>query len=353
MTLEATATLWVDDVPAPAKGTVPQHAEKIVLPGRLAARLGPCRAEGRTIVHTHGIFDLLHIGAVRHLQQARNRGELLVVTIAPDADLLRTGAKPLFNQDLRAEALAALECVDFVAIARGPAAADAIRAVAPDIYVSWDEGRPDSTQARQAELAAVAAAGGQFVQSTSAEVAVRLNHQTSPLISSEAGQFLASLRSRYTRSDVAAALEKIRTTSVLYLGETIIDEYQYCESLGKSGKEPVLAVRYVSDEKFAGGVLATANQSAAFCDRVGLLTLLGEQDSHEEFIREKLSAKIEASFLAMPAARTIVKRRMVETYPFQKLFEVYFMDPEVPEAANRRVCTRGCKTCCPATTWLW
>ena len=62
----------------------------------------------------------------------------------------------------------------------------------------------------------------------------------------------------YSRANVADAVEKIRTTLVLYIGETIIDEYQYCESLGKSGKEPVLAVRYVSDEKFAGGVLATA-----------------------------------------------------------------------------------------------
>src|SRR5580704_505971 len=133
----------------------------------------------------------------------------------------------------------------------------------------------------------------------------------SPSISPDAAEFLSGLRARYSRADVADALEKIRTTSVLYVGETIIDEYQYCESLGKSGKEPVLAVRYVSDEKFAGGVLATANQSAAFCENVGLLTLLGENESHEDFVRAKLNPKIDSSFLYMPAARTIVKRRMV------------------------------------------
>ena len=87
-------------------------------------------------------------------------------------------------------------------------------------------------------------------------------------------------------------------------------------------------------------MLATANQSAAFCDRIGMLTLLGSKDSHEEFIREKLNPKIDTSFLYMAGARTIVKRRMVETYPFQKLFEVYFMDQEVPEAVNKASCTR-------------
>jgi bifunctional ADP-heptose synthase (sugar kinase/adenylyltransferase) len=162
----------------------------------------------------------------------------------------------------------------------------------------------------------------------------KLSHHGLPSLTPEASQFLNSFRSRYTHGDVAAALAKARATSVLFLGETIIDEYQYCESMGKSGKEPVLAVRYVSDEKFAGGVLATANQSAAFCDRIGMVSLLGTKDSHEEFVREKLNPKIDASFLHIAGVRTIVKRRMVETYPFQKLFEVYFMDQEIPEAVS-------------------
>ncbi len=335
MNTEAKATLWVDDSPNPAPSSSASHLEKVQLLGKLPARLSADRSEGRTIVHTHGTFDLLHIGVVRHLQRARPEGGRLVVTITPDADLLRTGAKPLFNQDMRAEAVAALACVDYVAVARGASAADAIETVTPDIYAFWDEGKSSDGKARQRDEAAVKAVGGQFVQSSPADAAVRLNHHPSPTLSREACEFVGSLRARYTRNDVAAALERIRATSVLYIGETIIDEYQYCESLGKSGKEPVLAVRYVSDEKFAGGVLATANQSAAFCDNVGLATLLGENESHEEFVRAKLNPKIDSSFLYMASARTIVKRRMVETYPFQKLFEVYFMDPEIPEAANR------------------
>ncbi len=55
----------------------------------------------------------------------------------------------------------------------------------------------------------------------------------------------------------------------------------------------------------------------------------------------------------MPGTRTIVKRRMVETYPFQKLFEVYFMDPEVPEAANRALYDRLQGRAAAATTQWW
>ena len=135
-------------------------------------------------------------------------------------------------------------------------------------------------------------------------------------------------------------LEKARSLRVLFLGEAIIDEYQYCETIGKSGKEPVLAVRHLSSEQFAGGIMATANHAAAFGDHVGSLTLLGTQDSHEQFIREKLDPKIDATFLYMPGAPTIVKRRLVETYPFQKLFEIYTMEPDVPEAVSKALYAR-------------
>jgi len=310
------------------------------LHGRLAAR----RAGGCVIVHTHGAFDLVHVGAVRHLEQARQLGGVLVVTITPDAALAAAGMRPLFNQDLRAEALAALSCVDYVAVAKSSLGPDAIQSICPDIYVPWDESDPgdvDYRKVRETEAAIVRAVGGRFVALTSTGMkTVRLNHHSSPSVTPEASEFLDAFRGRYSQNDVEAALAKARTSTVLFIGETIIDEYQYCESIGKSGKEPVLAVRYVSEEKFAGGVLATANQSAAFCDRIGMLTLLGTKDSHEEFVREKLNPKIDTSFLYMAGARTIVKRRMVETYPFQKLFEVYFMDQEIPEAVNKALYAR-------------
>ena len=159
-------------------------------------------------------------------------------------------------------------------------------------------------------------------------------------LSQEAGSFLARFAARYSARQVMEYLEKARGMRVLFLGEAIIDEYQYCETMGKSGKEPVLAVRYLSTEKFAGGIMATANHAAAFCDHVGIISLLGTQDSHEEFIREKLDPKIDAMFLYMPGSPTIVKRRLVETYPFQKLFEVYTMEPEVPETVSQALHAR-------------
>jgi bifunctional ADP-heptose synthase (sugar kinase/adenylyltransferase) len=89
-----------------------------------------------------------------------------------------------------------------------------------------------------------------------------------------------------------------------------------------------------------------ANHAAAFCERVTLLTFLGrhasqEDASHEDFVREHTRAEIEKIFLYMEHAPTIVKKRFLESYPFQKLFEVYVMDETDPRGVqSAALCAR-------------
>ena len=81
--------------------------------GEIAARV---KSEGRKVVLCHGVFDLLHMGHVRHLEEARSHGDILIVTITADAYVNKGPGKPVFSAALRAEMLAALSCVDFVDI---------------------------------------------------------------------------------------------------------------------------------------------------------------------------------------------------------------------------------------------
>ena len=218
---------------------------------------------------------------------------------------------PLFNDTLRAEAVAAMGAVDYVAIAKSPSAVDAIQTLRPDVYVPWDEDLPGSGKdfpAGATEEAILQAMGGQLVRLPKSlrwvlVPAARHGPALHALAFARGHGFLSRLASRYSAQEVMKYVEKARGMRVLFLGEAIIDEYQYCETIGKSGKEPVLAVRHLSSEQFAGGIMATANHAAAFCDHIGLVTLLGTQDSHEQFIREKLDPKIDATFLYMPGRR--------------------------------------------------
>ena len=109
------------------------------------------------------------------------------------------------------------------------------------------------------------------------------------------------------------------------IGDTIIDEYHYCVPMGKSSKEHLVVNRYTSEEMFAGGALATANNVASICGQVDLVTVLGRKDSKEDFIRSRLASNIKPRFFYRPDTNTIVKRRFVGENANRKLFEICYM----------------------------
>src|SRR5579883_1738559 len=73
----------------------------------LAPELDQLKQSGKKVVHCHGVFDLLHIGHIRHFEEAKKHGDILVVTLTADQYVNKGPHRPAFGQDLRAEAVAA------------------------------------------------------------------------------------------------------------------------------------------------------------------------------------------------------------------------------------------------------
>ena len=111
----------------------------------LVAALDRRRADGKRIVATNGCFDLLHLGHVRYLQAARELGDCLVVGLNSDRSVrrLKGAGRPINHQEERAEMLAALASVDYVAIFDEDTAHNLLRAIRPDIYVKGGDYTPD------------------------------------------------------------------------------------------------------------------------------------------------------------------------------------------------------------------
>src|SRR4051812_29854799 len=89
--------------------------------GLLALRAS-ARAAGKTVVHCHGCFDIVHPGHIQHLQFAKSLGDLLIVSVSGDSHVSKGVNRPLVPDDLRASSVAALECVDCVYINQEPTA---------------------------------------------------------------------------------------------------------------------------------------------------------------------------------------------------------------------------------------
>src|SRR4051794_25519371 len=112
---------------------------KILTIAEIAAHARKLRADGVVIVQAHGTFDLLHLGHVRHLEAARALGDVLVVTTTADRYVNKGPGRPVFTEALRAEMLAALHFVSYVAVAEAPDAISAIEAIRPDVYAKGND----------------------------------------------------------------------------------------------------------------------------------------------------------------------------------------------------------------------
>ena len=122
-----------------------------ILPADGAAQLSAAvHARGGKIVFTNGVFDLLHPGHVRYLQDARRLGDVLVVGVNSDRSVRgnKGPERPITPEGERAEILAGLACVDAVVIFDEPTPAEIIRRVQPDILVKGADWGPDNIVGR-------------------------------------------------------------------------------------------------------------------------------------------------------------------------------------------------------------
>ena len=108
------------------------------------------RAAGRRIVLANGCFDLLHVGHVRYLEEARRLGDVLFVGINSDAAVarLKGAGRPLMPADERAEMLAALRAVDHVFVFDDDTADGILRALRPDVHAKGTDYTVDSVPER-------------------------------------------------------------------------------------------------------------------------------------------------------------------------------------------------------------
>ena len=306
--------------------------DKVRTLDEVAAVCEQYRRAGRIVVQAHGAFDLLHLGHVRHLESARKLGDVLIVTITADRFVNKGPGRPVFGAEMRAEMLATLEYVDWVAINDAADAASAIERIRPSVYVKGQDYRypeGDITGKITLERRTVEAHGGRIhftdeVTFSSSELINRHLNVFEPHIR----EHLDTLRQNGGLDEICALIESVADCRVLIVGDAIIDEYQYVLPMHKTPKETMIATRYQDCELFAGGVFAAANHVASFCRQVDILTCVGDSDSYDDLIRQSLKPNVRLTTFTRPGAPTTLKRRFVDPSYMRKLFEVYSINDE-------------------------
>jgi len=117
---------------------------KILKLKELKQKVEPLRKSGETIVFTNGCFDILHVGHVRYLAEAKAEGDILILGLNSDESVrtIKGNTRPIVCQDERAEVIASLMCVDYIVIFNEPDPLKLIQAIKPDVLVKggdWTE----------------------------------------------------------------------------------------------------------------------------------------------------------------------------------------------------------------------
>lgn len=298
--------------------------------GELVLKL---KQEGKKIVHCHGVFDVVHYGHIRHFLSAKEQGDILIVTITPDRFIQKGPGRPFFTEDIRLEYLAAIQCIDYVALNNWDTAIETIKIIKPDFYVKGKEvlNNKDIDKIEQEgksgsnlslEMNSLKSVGGElFLTDEVTFSASRIINQITSAISEETKEFLRNLKIKFDITKINEILDSLKDLRVLIIGDAILDEYIYGSSLEKTGKNPLIAYKYMNSETFLGGVFAVANHVSGFAKEVSIVTCVGEDCF--SYVDCNLNKGIEKNIFVQHGSKTLIKRRYLDKYTNAKLFEIY------------------------------
>ena len=289
------------------------------------------KKQNKKIVICHGVFDVLHVGHIKHFTEAKKEGDILIISVTSDKYVNKGTNRPLFNQNLRMEMLASLALVDFVVLSDFKNATKTISAFKPNFYVKgqdYNNEKRDTSKNIIIERKLVERFGGKLIitnqQSFSSSKIINENFT----FNSQQKKNLNKINKKFTFNNIRKIFEKIKKLRVLVIGETIIDQYNFCEALGKSGKEPYLAFKDLYSKNYLGGAAAIANHIADFVKEVKLLSMIGRENNYKNFIIQNLKKNVKNEFFIRSESPTILKKRFLDSVSKNKIFGVYSMNDQ-------------------------
>ena len=283
--------------------------------------------KGKKIVLCHGVFDLLHIGHIKHFEEAKNFGDILIVSVTTDKYVNKGLGRPAFTEQDRLGALAALKVIDYVVLSKYPTATNIIKELKPNFYCKGQDYKfikNDITGEIKNELNALKKIGGKKVYTKGPIFSSsNLINKFAKIHSTQQKTIIDKVKKKYSFFEIKNKIENFKNLKALVIGETIIDQYVFCSALGKSGKEPMLALKDIKTEQYLGGAAAISRHLSPFCGQITLLSMLGEKKEFLKEIKNSLPKNVKFDYINKKNSPTIVKKRFLDHVSNNKVLGVY------------------------------
>lgn len=280
--------------------------------------------QNKKTVLCHGVFDLLHTGHIDHFIEAKklSKAEILVVSITEDKHVNKGINRPINKLSERIKILSALSIVDYIIVNKEITAIKTLKDLRPNFYCKgpdYKNLKKDITKNILLEKRTTEKYGGKiiFTNAPTKSSSNLINMNLSNLNKSQK-IFLDNLkRNNLNIKDIFENLKKLK---VLVIGEIIIDEYIFCEALGKSGKESVLTFRNLKKERYFGGSLAIAKHLSDFVSKIEVVSY--SNNSKKKF-KNKLPKNIGLRVFKKRKTNTVLKTRYIDHIDNRKFVGIY------------------------------
>jgi rfaE bifunctional protein nucleotidyltransferase chain/domain len=282
----------------------------------------------KKIVLCHGVFDVLHYGHIAHLNQAKNFGDILVVSITEDAFVNKGPDRPIFSSIIRAKTLLSLEAVDIVIVSKSPNALDVLSQIKPNIYVKDKEYKSkDSNFFKNFTLEK------KFLKKINCQIKFtnQIKYSSSNLANlrfnnfdDEQVTYLRKIKNKYTASYIDEVFNKIKKLTICLVGDPIIDKYIFSSAEGIASKSPTLASVYHREENYAGGVLAVASMLSSLGSNVNLI-YYSDKNKLTKVIEKNLNKNINLLSVNSKSNSFVpIIERIVNIPRYEKLHQMYY-----------------------------
>tara|TARA_A100001015_G_C15026348_1_gene730709 strand:+ start:389 stop:1876 length:1488 start_codon:yes stop_codon:yes gene_type:complete len=284
--------------------------------------------KNKKIVLCHGVFDLIHIGHIKFLKKAKELGNFLIVSVTTDEYVNKGPGRPAFNTQQRMKFLSELKFVDYVCESSDFTAKKVIEKFKPKFYckgIDYPLSKLKKDQNLKTEIKAVKKNNGKFIVIKEEKLSSSklINDYSLQNLNNACKNYIKLVKKDISLTNIKNSIEKINKLKVLVLGEMIIDNYIFVDSVGKSGKEPILIYKKVKEKKFMGGSGYISNLVSSFAKSINLISVIGEKKEELGFIKNNLNKNIKFSYVAKKNSPTIVKSRYLDSYRNNKIMGIY------------------------------
>lgn len=293
------------------------------------------KEEKKKVVLCHGVFDLIHPGHIIHFEQAKNMGDVLVVSVTSEKFVRKGPGRPYFNDNLRMKFLESISIIDYVMLSENDTVDDIVEIVEPDIYVKGDEySKPknDITGKISEEQELVEKHGGQ-IRFTSGQVfsSTRLINTALSGLPDDVRCYMEQFRKKHSMKEIKEYVEKINSLKVLVIGDVIIDKYTYCSVQGIMSKDMGYSARLKGVEEYFGGAAAIARHLSSFTENVTLMSVIGNEENIRLRMFDKLANRIKLNLVYSDKVPTIVKRRYLTLNEKRDEYRKVFAINNIPD----------------------